>query len=52
MDEEDARRRLANQSAQDAKVAAANVVIDGSAPMEATRGQVEVAYQRLVATPG
>ncbi|HEX2193659.1 MAG TPA: dephospho-CoA kinase [Candidatus Limnocylindria bacterium] len=51
MSEEDARRRLANQSAQEAKVAAADVVIDGSAPIDETRRQVEVALQRLVADP-
>ena len=52
MDVEEARRRLANQSAQEAKVAAADVVIDGSAPMEETRRQVEEAYRRLVPRPG
>ncbi len=41
MDEATARRRLASQSAQEDKVAAADVVIDGSAPMEETRRQVE-----------
>ncbi|HEY6608622.1 MAG TPA: dephospho-CoA kinase [Candidatus Limnocylindria bacterium] len=41
MDEESARLRLASQSAQDDKIAAADVVIDGSAPMEETRRQVE-----------
>ena len=41
MDEATARRRLANQSPQDDKVAAADVVIDGSAPIEETRRQVE-----------
>jgi dephospho-CoA kinase len=48
MEEDEARRRLANQSAQEAKVAAADVVIDGSAPMEDTRRQVEGAYRRLM----
>jgi dephospho-CoA kinase len=48
MGEDEARRRLANQSAQEAKVAAADVVIDGSAPMEETRRQVEGAYRRLM----
>jgi dephospho-CoA kinase len=52
MSEDEVRRRLANQSAQDAKVAVADVVIDGSAPMDETRRQVEDAYRRLVATPG
>ena len=41
MDEDAARRRLANQSSQEAKIAVADVVIDGSAPMEETRRQVE-----------
>jgi dephospho-CoA kinase len=41
MDEDAARRRLANQSSQAAKIAVADVVIDGSAPMEETRRQVE-----------
>jgi dephospho-CoA kinase len=49
MGEDEARRRLANQSAQEEKVAAADVVIDGSAPMEETRRQVEEAYRRLMA---
>jgi dephospho-CoA kinase len=48
MGEDEARRRLANQSAQEAKVAAADVVIDGSAPMEETRRQVEGVYRRLM----
>jgi dephospho-CoA kinase len=47
MDEEAARRRLANQSSQDEKVAAADVVIDGSAPIEETRRQVEDALAAL-----
>lgn len=41
MDEQAARSRLASQSSQEDKVAAADVVIDGSAPMEETRRQVE-----------
>jgi dephospho-CoA kinase len=52
MDEATARRRLANQSSQDEKVAAADVVIDGSAPMEETRRQVEEALAALRASPG
>jgi dephospho-CoA kinase len=48
MSEDEARRRLANQSPQEAKVAAADVVIDGSAPMEETRRQVEAALARLL----
>ena len=47
MDEEAARRRLASQSSQDEKVAAADVVIDGSAPMGETRRQVERALATL-----
>jgi dephospho-CoA kinase len=43
MDEPAARRRLASQSSQEEKVAAADVVIDGSAPMGETRRQVELA---------
>lgn len=41
MDEGTARARLANQSPQEAMLAAADVVIDGSAPMEEMRRQVE-----------
>ena len=47
MDEATARRRLASQSPQEDKVAAADVVIDGSAPIEETRRQVEVALAAL-----
>jgi dephospho-CoA kinase len=47
MDEATARRRLANQSPQDEKLAAADVVIDGSAPIEETRRQVEAALAAL-----
>jgi dephospho-CoA kinase len=47
MDEATARRRLANQSSQDAKLAAADVVIDGSAPIDETRRQVEDALAAL-----
>ena len=49
MSEEQARARLANQSPQEAKIAAADVVIDGSAPMDETRRQVEAAYAALLA---
>lgn len=49
MHEAAVRARLANQSAQETKVAAADRVIDGSAPMEETRRQVEVAYRALMA---
>ena len=47
MDEAAARNRLASQSPQDEKVAAADVVIDGSAPLEETRRQVEQALAAL-----
>jgi len=47
MDETTARTRLASQSSQDEKVAAADVVIDGSAPMDETRRQVERALATL-----
>jgi dephospho-CoA kinase len=47
MDEATARRRLANQSSQEEKVAAADVVIDGSAPIDETRRQVEDALAAL-----
>jgi dephospho-CoA kinase len=48
MSEADARARLANQSPQEDKVAAADVVIDGSAPMEETRRQVGAAHAALL----
>jgi dephospho-CoA kinase len=41
MDEATARARLASQSTQEAMLAVADVVIDGSAPMEDMRRQVE-----------
>jgi dephospho-CoA kinase len=49
IDEEAARARLANQTPQDEKVAAADRVIDGSAPMDETLRQVEAAYRALIA---
>jgi dephospho-CoA kinase len=49
IDEEAARARLANQTSQAVKVAAADRVIDGSATMEETRRQVEAAYRALMA---
>ena len=49
MDEEAARARLANQTSQADKVAAADRVIDGSAPLEETRRQVAAAYKALLA---
>ncbi len=48
MDEAAARARLANQSSQADKVAAADVVIDGSATLEETRRQVQVALAGLL----
>jgi dephospho-CoA kinase len=50
MDEAAARARLGSQSPQEAKVAAADVVIDGSVPMEETRRQVERSLATLRAT--
>jgi len=52
LSEADARSRLANQSPQAEKVAAADVVIDGSAPLAETRRQVADAYARLVTPAG
>jgi dephospho-CoA kinase len=52
MDEQTARRRLANQSSQDDKVAAADVVIDGSASLEEERRQVEQALAALRSSAG
>jgi dephospho-CoA kinase len=49
IDEAAARARLANQTTQAAKVAAADRVIDGSASLEETRRQVEAAYRALMA---
>jgi dephospho-CoA kinase len=49
MSEAEARRRLASQSAQERKVEVADVVIDGSAPIEETRRQVEAALGALAA---
>ena len=47
--EAEARERIANQSSQATKVAAADVVIDGSAPLSETRAQVEKALAALLA---
>jgi dephospho-CoA kinase len=49
MDDKAARARLANQTSQQTKVAAADRVIDGSAPMEETQRQVDAAYRALMA---
>jgi len=48
MTAEDARRRLSNQSPQEEKVAAADVVIDGSATLTEMQRQVEAAYAALM----
>jgi dephospho-CoA kinase len=48
LDEADARARMANQSSQAVKIAAADVVIDGSAPLEEMRRQVGMAYAALL----
>jgi len=48
MSADDARARLSNQSPQAVKVAAADVVIDGSAQLAETRRQVEHAFAVLV----
>jgi dephospho-CoA kinase len=47
MDEAAARSRLASQSPQEAKIAQADMVIDGSAPMGEMRRQVERALAAL-----
>jgi dephospho-CoA kinase len=49
VDGEAARARLANQTSQEDKVAAADRVIDGSASIDETRRQVEAAYRALMA---
>ena len=48
MDEADALARLANQSSQEVKIAAADRVIDGSAPLVETRRQVAAGYAALM----
>jgi len=48
MDEADVRARLANQTSQEVKIAAADRVIDGSAPIEETRRQVAAGYAALM----
>ena len=52
MDEETARRRFASQSSQDEKLAVADVVVDGSAPIEETRRQVEQGLAALRSASG
>lgn len=49
LSEAEARARMANQSSQAVKLAAADVIIDGSAPIEETRREVTVALERLLA---
>ncbi|MDP9250475.1 MAG: dephospho-CoA kinase [Chloroflexota bacterium] len=51
IDEATARARLANQSSQADKIAAADVVIDGSAAPDETHRQVETALDALLARP-
>ncbi|HLA64951.1 MAG TPA: dephospho-CoA kinase [Candidatus Saccharimonadales bacterium] len=51
IDEAAARARLANQSSQADKIAAADVVIDGSAAPDETRRQVNAALDALLARP-
>lgn len=51
MDEGAARARLANQSSQAEKASAADVLIDGSAPIDETRSQVKAALDLLLAGP-
>jgi dephospho-CoA kinase len=51
IDEAAARARLANQSSQELKVAAADVVIDGSAAPAETRRQVDAALDALLVRP-
>ena len=48
MSEADARARLANQTSQEVKVAAADRVIDGSAAIDETRRQVSAGYAALM----
>jgi dephospho-CoA kinase len=48
MSEDEARRRLDAQSPQEEKERAADVVIDGSAPLDATRRQVAAALRALL----
>jgi dephospho-CoA kinase len=52
MSADEARRRIASQSSQEEKLAAADVVVDGSAPLEETRRQVEAAYRALMGRAG
>ena len=49
MSADDARRRLASQASQEEMVGVADVVIDGSAPMDETRRQVADALMALQA---
>ncbi|MDP9269709.1 MAG: dephospho-CoA kinase [Chloroflexota bacterium] len=48
LNEAEARARMDNQSSQEVKIAAADVVIDGSAPLPETRRQVEAALAALL----
>jgi dephospho-CoA kinase len=48
MREDEARARIAAQPSQADKVAHADVVIDNSGSLEATRRQVEAAWQAML----
>jgi dephospho-CoA kinase len=48
MSQDEARARIAAQPPQADKVAQADVVIDNSGSLEATRRQVEAAWQALL----
>ncbi len=48
LDEASARARMANQSSQAEKLAAADVAIDGSAPLDETRRQIQAALAALL----
>ena len=52
MDEADARRRMAAQLSRADRLAAADVVIDNSGPLEALDPQVEVVWTRLTQPTG
>jgi dephospho-CoA kinase len=47
----DAERRLANQRSAEEMVAAADIVLDGSAAIDQTRDQVEAALARFLESP-
>ena len=51
MEEADARRRMAAQVSRADRLAAADIVIDNSGPLEALEAQVEDAWRRLLTPP-